>query len=172
MQPPSRILPRSALILSLALAAGCAGQAPPPAVESATVASPESVRARPAARDARNSVMKTVRAMVGVPYRYGGSSPRGFDCSGLVWYAYRQAGIRVPRTAAQQFRVAARKRPERLLPGDLVFFADRKGRIFHVGTYVGRGRFIHAPSSGGEVTMSKLSEPYWRTRLVGVGSFY
>jgi cell wall-associated NlpC family hydrolase len=143
--------------LVLALATGCASR--PPAVETAP-------------HTDRTQVLKTVQKLVGTPYRYGGSSPRGFDCSGLVWYAHRQAGIRVPRTADQQFRRAEHKPTGRMAPGDLVFFADRRGHVFHVGTYIGHDLFIHAPSSGQRVLKSSLSEPYWKTHLAGVGSFY
>lgn len=162
MQPSIRYLIPLGLILSLTV--GCATHAPAPSGDGhASVAQPDSVRA---------DVVRSVRAMVGAPYRYGGRSPRGFDCSGLVWYSHRQAGIAVPRTAAQQFAAVQRKRADRLQPGDLVFFADRHGRVFHVGTYVGRGRFVHAPSSGKAVVTSELSEPYWKHHLAGAGSFF
>lgn len=169
MQLSNRFHFPTGLILALVLCGGCAGHAPTHSGDSGN--SPTAINARPAQGSARDNVVKTARAMVGAPYRYGGHSPRGFDCSGLVWYAYRQAGIRVPRTAAQQFKAAAHKRPETLRRGDLVFFADRRGRVFHVGMYIGRGQFVHAPAAGGKVMVSKLNEPYWKVHLAGGGAF-
>lgn len=112
--------------------------------------------------------------MLGAPYRYGGDSPQGFDCSGLVLYSYRQANIKVPRTSLSQYQQSQAVSAHRLRPGDLVFFHIRgkKRGVTHVGIYQGNNRFIHAPSSGGEVTVARLDEPYWRNRLVGGGRFY
>jgi hypothetical protein len=104
------------------------------------------------------------KRLVGVPYRYGGSTPRsGFDCSGFVSFVYRHFGIALPRTSYGQYGVG-RSVPRRALrPGDLVFF-DGLG---HVGMYVGAGRFIHAPSSGKRVQVSRLAESWYRSRYVG-----
>ncbi len=117
------------------------------------------------------AVTGVVERLIGKPYRYGGSSPgRGFDCSGLVWYAYRQAGHAVPRTTSGQFTATRAVAPEHLLPGDVLFFRI-EGKPSHVGLYVGAGRFVHAPSSGKRVSYGSLSKPYWRERLVKVGRF-
>lgn len=116
----------------------------------------------------RLQLVRLVRDMIGVPYRYGGSNPvSGFDCSGLVYYSYRQSGISVPRTSAMQRRWSSPVSANGLLPGDLVFFDTQGG---HVGIYSGDGRFIHAPSSGGRVREERLSNPYWRKRWLGSGS--
>lgn len=111
-------------------------------------------------------------AQVGAPYRYGGASPHGFDCSGLVYYAYRKAGFRVPRTTHAQLRKATRIPPDRLRPGDLVFFKLDRHPVSHVGIYTGNNRFVHAPSSGKRVTFTALNDPYWRTRLVAAGRYF
>ncbi len=112
---------------------------------------------------AANDVLFRAIALVGTPYRYGGNTPQGgFDCSGLVGYVFREAaGVRLPRTTRDlEEHDAARVDRKRLQPGDLVFFG--KGRANHVGIYVGEGRFVHAPSSGGTVRMDTLDGPYWR----------
>jgi cell wall-associated NlpC family hydrolase len=107
--------------------------------------------------------------MVGTAYRYGGSDPRGFDCSGLVRYAFGQTGIKLPRSSREIFRSSQVINEADLQPGDLVFFAIRKNRISHVGIYAADGLFIHAPSSGKGVGYASLDDQYWRQRLVGVG---
>jgi murein DD-endopeptidase len=107
--------------------------------------------------------------MIGAPYRYGGTSPRGFDFSGLVYYAYRKAGIHSPRTTTEQYRQSKRVSVSHLQPGDLVFFTISQGKLSHVGIYVGDDRFIHAPSSGKSVAYATLHDPYWRGRLIGAG---
>ena len=112
-----------------------------------------------------NDILFRAIGLVGTPYRYGGNTPRGgFDCSGLVDYVFRDvAGIGLPRTAEEISRIDA---PEvsrnRLESGDLVFFHTNGRRISHVGIYVGKGRFVHAPNAGGTVRLDYLDEPYWR----------
>lgn len=118
----------------------------------------------------REQLVRIARDLIGVPYRWGGTQPgRGFDCSGLVFYSYRQAGMSVPRTVSQQRRFALPVSASDLRPGDLVFF-DNRSKSGHVGIYSGRGRFIHAPSSGGRVREEQLNKPYWRKRWVGGGN--
>ncbi len=108
--------------------------------------------------------------MLGVPYRYGGHSPRdGFDCSGLVFYAHRRNGIEVPRTAQAQFEFSSRVRREQLRPGDLLFFRTSGKRISHVGFYLGPGRFLHAPGTGKQVSIADYRTTYWRSRFAGAG---
>jgi len=107
-------------------------------------------------------------AQIGVPYRFGGSGPQGFDCSGLVQHAYRQAGIPLPRDTREQRRST---RPlanagRDLRPGDLLFFhRDRRGAL-HVALYIGDRRFVHAPSSGKAVRVESLDDPHWRRRFI------
>jgi len=120
---------------------------------------------------ARQRILATAERLVGAPYVPGGESPSGVDCSGLVYYAYRQAGIRTPRTTAQQFQAG---RPQRqVLPGDLLFFrTDRSGAVSHVGIYAGGGRMIHASSGSGQVLKVKLNQRYWQQRMVGGVTFF
>jgi len=112
---------------------------------------------------------RIAQSQAGAPYRYGGSSPRGFDCSGLVYYAYRKAGVRVPRTTREQYRHAEHISLADIRRGDLLFFKLSSRGISHVGIYTGKGRFIHAPSSGKRVMYSSLENPYWKHRLLAAG---
>ena len=106
---------------------------------------------------------------IGVPYRYGGSSPQtGFDCSGLVHYVYsRGAGIALPRTTEALSEIGAPIAPDELATGDLVFFDTLRKPYSHVGIYLGDQRFIHAPTSGGQVELVDLRARYWQSRFSG-----
>ncbi|WP_430537973.1 MULTISPECIES: C40 family peptidase [Lysobacteraceae] len=114
------------------------------------------------------SVLQKALALLGTPYRWGGTDPnKGFDCSGLVGYVFRNAlGIELPRVSRDMAKngelVTDRAK---LVAGDLVFFG-RKGRVNHVGIYLGDGRFVHAPRTGKDVTVSSLEEGYWSGRFV------
>jgi cell wall-associated NlpC family hydrolase len=112
-----------------------------------------------------NDVLFRAIALVGTPYRWGGNTPAGgFDCSGLVDYIYRNAArLELPRTSREMAAMNGRnfKRMTDLVSGDLVFF-DSRGGISHVGVYVGKGRFVHAPNSGGTVRLDDIDGPYWR----------
>ena len=102
-------------------------------------------------------------------YRYGGMSPAtGFDCSGLVYYSYAEAGVPVPRTSTDQFRAARKISLADAQPGDVVFFQDQE-KLSHVGIYLGQRRFIHAPSSGRTVSVANIDSPYYQEHLVAVG---
>ena len=129
------------------------------------------VRKHAAKRHVENRVSRGLRAvqianhLTGVPYRWGGSSPRaGFDCSGLVQYVYAKVGIRLPHYAAGQYGHGRRVSRGSLRAGDLVFFSG----LGHVGIYAGGGKFIHAPRRGTTVRWSRLSSHgsyYGATRL-------
>lgn len=110
-------------------------------------------------------------AQLGVPYHYGGATPRGFDCSGLVYYAYGQVGIRIPRSTIAQYHHAHPVALDKLQPGDLVFFKRTFHSVSHVGIYAGNARFIHAPSKGRAVSYDSLNNPYWKARLVAAGRY-
>lgn len=112
-----------------------------------------------------NDVLFRAMALVGTPYRWGGNTPTGgFDCSGLVEYIYRNAAnIDLPHSSRDMASVNGEKikRMDELVSGDLVFFGSGRG-ISHVGVYVGKGRFVHAPNSGGTVRLDDIDGPYWR----------
>lgn len=124
-----------------------------------------------AAPDGSHPATIIANKMVGAPYRFGGSTPQGFDCSGLVYYAYHKAGIKVPRTSEQQYQDSLPVKDSHMREGDLLFFRI-EGKVSHVGVYLGERRFIHAPSSGKQVSISTLDEPYWKERLVKTGRFF
>lgn len=107
------------------------------------------------------------RGMVGKPYRYGGNSPSGFDCSGLVQYSYSRAGLPVPRTTRSQRQSSVAIGSQALRAGDLLFFNQEGQKSSHVGIYVGDGRFVHAPSSGKRVRVDKLDARYWQKHFAG-----
>ncbi len=110
-----------------------------------------------------DGVVGVALKFIGVPYVWGGTSPSGFDCSGLVQYCYRQVGVNLPRTSREQFKVGTFIAPDNLAalkPGDLLFFGYNAdpGRIHHVAMYVGDGNFIHAPGTGDHVKISSLAD--------------
>jgi cell wall-associated NlpC family hydrolase len=124
----------------------------------------------PLAGPRARAALAEARRYLGTPYRWGGSTPTtGFDCSGLVQWAYAKAGIRIPRVTDQQILApgAAKVDRDHLLPGDLVFFRDPTGYVHHVGISLGGRRFLHAPHTGDVVKVSNLDEPYYRQQFTG-----
>lgn len=118
---------------------------------------------------ARGPVAALALSMVGKPYRYGGSDPgTGFDCSGLVHYAFTSHGYDVPRTSQAQFQAARKITLAEATEGDLLFFRDQE-KLSHVGIYLGDGEFVHAPSSGDTVRVARLDSPWYQRHLVAVG---
>ncbi|MDH3211320.1 MAG: C40 family peptidase [Myxococcales bacterium] len=152
--------------LSLALTLACAGpQAPaaprPPAPATSSSVAPASARA---------NVARTAVSMIGAPYRYGGKSPSGFDCSGLVFYSYAKAGFSgLPRTASALERRARPIPLAELQPGDLLFFDLIGKKTAHVAIYVGDRTFVHAPSGGKQVEKVDFDHVYWGPRLGRAG---
>jgi murein DD-endopeptidase len=143
------------------LAAGCAG--------TPAKGPRGNGEAGPPAGDVRGSLAQLALSMVGVQYRYGGADPdEGFDCSGLVYYAYASNGHAVPRTSRAQFDAALKVPFEQATEGDLLFFRDQES-LSHVGIYLGAGRFVHAPSSGDSVRVASIDSPYYQRHLVAVG---
>lgn len=119
-----------------------------------------------------NAAASYARQMVGKHYRYGGNDPsRGFDCSGLVQYSYRRAGLRVARNTALQRAASERISLSEVRKGDLLFFDQLGKKASHVAIYVGNGRFVHAPSSGKKVRVDALSNPYWKRYFAGARRF-
>jgi peptidoglycan DL-endopeptidase CwlO len=111
-------------------------------------------------------VLDTAKRYLGVPYVFGGTTPKGFDCSGFTQYVYKQQGHQLPRMADQQYLSGKQVTYNDLQPGDLVFFTTYAKGASHEGIYMGEGKFIHASSSRG-VMISKLAEQYWHTRYIG-----
>jgi cell wall-associated NlpC family hydrolase len=105
---------------------------------------------------------------VGVPYRYGGTGPSGFDCSGLVHYAYLNAGKVVPRTSRQLWSGTAAVARHELRPGDVLFF-EIEGKMQHVGLYVGGDRFVHAPATGRTVSVGSLASAFYEQAYLRAG---
>jgi len=114
----------------------------------------------------REHLVSTARAFLGVPYKWGGTNPNGYDCSGFVQEVFRLSGHSVPRMADAQYEKLEKVDKEGLVPGDLVFFNTDGSGVSHVGIYSGDGRFLHASSSRG-VIESALDESYYSTRYVG-----
>ena len=114
-----------------------------------------------------SAIVATAKQYLGVPYVWGGSTPKGFDCSGLVQYVYAKHGISLPRTSKQQWTAGTAISKASLQPGDLVFFANTyTSGVSHLGIYIGNGQFIHSSSSKG-VIISELSNPYWSSHYHG-----
>lgn len=162
------IIDRTTLALFVCASLGACASAPPfpPAVVPAVSALPRPV---PVARRVKRLDTAALAAryalkMVGTPYRYGGAKPStGFDCSGLVQYSFRRAGLIIPRTTSGQRRASVRV--SHLRKGDLLFFDQEGRKDSHVGIYLGNGRFVHAPSSGERVRVDRLGSQYWSRHL-------
>jgi cell wall-associated NlpC family hydrolase len=150
-----------AVIAALSLA-GCAGSA---GVETKPG---EVSSARPAPASLGERAAAVALQQVGAAYRYGGASPAGFDCSGLVQYSYRQAGKKLPRTTGQLWEAAGNVPYRDPAVGDLLFFRF-DGKMSHVGIYVGDERFVHAPSTGKRVSVDSLDAEFYRRALVRGG---
>jgi murein DD-endopeptidase len=137
---------------------------PPVAVDESDVKAARYMRKRaPKPTLGERAAAIALRA-VGVPYRWGGSSPAsGFDCSGLVYWAYGQLGVEVPHSSYALYDLGRRVARARLRPGDVLFFSG----LGHVGLYLGRGRMVHAPQSGRLVEIVALGHSHYGQRLVG-----
>jgi cell wall-associated NlpC family hydrolase len=121
--------------------------------------------------DIRKSIIRTADSLQGAPYLPGGSSPKGFDCSGFVRYVYGKSGISILRSTDQQYMEGRKISLDKAKSGDLVFFQTSSEKISHVGIYVGDGMFIHAPSSGKSVSYTSMENPYWKPRYRGSVSY-
>jgi cell wall-associated NlpC family hydrolase len=118
----------------------------------------------------RAAVVRTAESLVGAPYRYGGRSPAGFDCSGLVQYSFARAGIHgLPRSADELEIASTPVDLAGIRPGDLLFFRLDRRKTTHVGIYVGGRSFVHAPSRGKRVERIDFDHVYWGPRLARAG---
>ncbi len=122
----------------------------------------------------RDEIVRTANQYIGVPYRWGGESRRtGFDCSGLTMVVYRLNGLDLPRSSRQQWQAGTPIKRGQLARGDLVFFATSGGkRVSHVGIYMGKNTFLHAPGKGRKIRISSLSSNYYRSRYLGARSYF
>lgn len=158
---PYRVAPKGRYLftcLLIVMLAGCAGR------QMVPIEAPPN---RAGLSMERALILSHAQQAIGTPYRFGGNTPDGLDCSGLVEMTYRAAGIRVPRTADEQFRTLPRVQAPR--PGDLLFFGDRR-KATHVGIYRGNGQMIHAPGNGRAVVSVPLEIDYWQARFLGAAS--
>jgi cell wall-associated NlpC family hydrolase len=180
---PANWLRRVAVILSLAVLAGCAstgGQRSASMIDAEELAahSDDPIGALIAAQYTRGKkkggrshspILSEALSQLGTPYRFGGDSPaEGFDCSGLITYsAQRSIGLKLPRNAASLATVGSNIDRDDLRPGDLVFFDTMGSRYSHVGIYLGADRFVHSPSTGGVVRIDDMTVDYWNRRYTG-----
>lgn len=151
---------RVVLLLLLALLGACSSPGREPIAQAPVYSSDSDYRG------GAEDVLFRALGLVGTPYRYGGNTPAGgFDCSGLIGFVYRDAaGISLPRSTRELIVMRAPSvGRDALRSGDLLFFATNGGgKVSHAGIYVGEGRFVHAPSSGGTVRLDSLSNSYWQ----------
>ena len=154
--PRFRALIIVATTLAAAALAGCGG---PSTIENPSGQPGEEQQA------AGSDVVHVAREFVGAPYRSGGTSTEGVDCSGLAFAVYRRLGVRLPRTSHDQARVGAPIKRDSLREGDLVFFGNGQS-VTHVGIYAGEGEFIHASTRARSVRFDRLDNKYFRNRYL------
>lgn len=159
----ARKIPAFALTITmLAMMMGCSSQV----VHDAGQSPPRATAVR--AHSVGEKAAVIAYQQVGVPYRYGGASSQGFDCSGLVHFAYGRAGKRIARTTAGLWSNTASVQRSELQVGDVLFF-DIDGKMSHVGLYLGDQRFVHAPSTGRTVTVEELNTPFYAEAFIRGG---
>jgi cell wall-associated NlpC family hydrolase len=169
------------LALAIALVAGCGG-APPlrtpdseyslPAREAVEMPAWDGSGGASNMRSRGEALADFALRLRGSPYRYGGATIDGFDCSGLVFYAHRALGLTVPRTSRDQADDSTDVKAKKLRPGDLVFFKIDSRRVNHVGIYVGDHRFVHAPGKGKPVTTNSLNDEFYAKRFFSAGRYW
>jgi cell wall-associated NlpC family hydrolase len=117
------------------------------------------------------NIIYTAKRYIGAPYKWGGQSPAGFDCSGFSSFLFAQNGLTIPRVSTDQFNSGTPVNKAQLEAGDLVFFSTYKPGPSHLGIYLGNGQFIHASTSKG-VIISSMSNSYWAERYLGARSYF
>jgi len=163
---------RITVMLALAtILTGCAGGLRPVPGGGLDYEALMATPAQPVSEE-RRQVIERAKSLLGTPYKYGGRSPiKGFDCTGFVQYVFdRAAAVSLPRRSVEQVQAGKAVVPREIQPGDLVYFKieeERSPHSLHIGIYLGRGRFIHAPSANGVVNIQSLGDDYWRTRFLG-----
>ena len=154
---PAALLPLLLMIFSLTCVTSCSGYTGYFGSGYRQLAVSDQKRAE--------AILRTARSQLGVRYKYGGAAPKaGFDCSGLLYWAYRQHGVKVPRVAKDQASAGRKVDPQRIAVGDLVVFKIKSG--YHTGIYAGNGQFIHSPRAGAKVRVEDMNMKYWRKAFV------
>jgi cell wall-associated NlpC family hydrolase len=143
---------------------------------AAAAAAREANRRRLAALPSRGEAWATEllaisRRQIGVRYRWGGTSPSGFDCSGLIYYTFARQGVSLPRTTYDMFDAGVPVPRDELQPGDIVFFQTLRPGPSHAGIYLGDGRFIHASRGGPGVRITPMGDDYYAKRFLGARRF-
>lgn len=134
-------------------------------VSSQYISKKSTVKKKAATTNYRSKAISVAKSNLGVKYRWGGTTPSGFDCSGFVGYSYKKAGKSLPRTAGQMFNTGTRV--STLAPGDLMFYATSGGRkVTHVAIYIGNGQMIHSTTSKG-VAIDSINNTYWKPKFMG-----
>jgi cell wall-associated NlpC family hydrolase len=173
----------SPFLMSVYLLCGCASAPPPRSAPAPATSAPITDDTRSAddwdgsggALNMRNrgeALADFALRLRGTPYVYGGASLEGFDCSGLVFYAHRQLGLAVPRTSREQEEEAETVKPRKLRRGDLVFFKIESRKVNHVGIYIGKRRFVHAPGAGKPVTINSLDDEFYAETFFSAGRYW
>lgn len=162
------LCPRALAAFATAFSLGCS-LAPPRAHPAHTsgVPAPERTRTIKPGTELQRRWHSVYQELLGIPYRFGGHTPHGFDCSGLVGYAYRQFdGRKLPRTTEDLYRYGDKVKADVLASGDLVFYETSGRRPGHVGIYLWDGWFLHSAYGEG-VTLTRLDDPYYEHRFIG-----
>jgi cell wall-associated NlpC family hydrolase len=147
------------------------GDTPPTEAELTELAkaakTTDTAKARKADESIKDRLLRVAHRMLAVPYRFGGTTLWGLDCSGFVQKTFAFLNLDLPRSAREQFREGAIVAKADLSPGDLVFFRTYANYPSHVGIYLGDNRFVHASASERKVTVDSLDKPYYEKRYIG-----